>query len=248
MNMSSIPAQFSLDRRVALVTHGESELGQAIAQALTQAGARVISLARNDRVLADSPSRENPFHALLASAIAPLGRLDILVTIPVLVPAVPAELGTVKQFQADVSANLSEVFFWCQAAAKQMSAQVPYGGCIITVSSVGGVVALPGQAAFSASMAGVQAITEVLATEWHSQGVRVVSVGAGLSEELAAQVLPTMLPDGETPGHRRLPQQTITSPADVANVVTFVASDAGKHINGTTVYTDGGWLADGYWE
>jgi 2-deoxy-D-gluconate 3-dehydrogenase len=218
------------------------ELGQAIAHALVQVGARVVPLDDLDRSTGQTPA------ALLERAVVPFGRLDLLVTTPVTLPATTAESGPVKQFQTDITTNLSEVFFWCQAAAEQMKQQSPSGGCIITITSVGGVVALPGQAAFCAAMAGVNAMTQTLATEWQPHGIRVVSVGAGLSRELVDQVLPTVLPDGKTPGHRRMPEQTLTTPADVANVVTFVASDAGRHINGTTIYTDGGWLADGYWE
>ena len=49
-------------------------------------------------------------------------------------------------------------------------------------------------------------------------------------------------------GHRRLPENTLNETYELGQIVTFLASDAAKIINGTTVYADSGWLADGYWE
>jgi NAD(P)-dependent dehydrogenase (short-subunit alcohol dehydrogenase family) len=235
-------AGYSLQDRVALVTHETGEQGKTIAVALAQAGARVLSLADTDDA-GLTPSQR------IRRAVGTDGRLDILVTTHVLYPATLAEALSLSRFKQDITTNLGDVFFWCQAAAERMRSQTPAGGCIINISSVGGVRALPGQSGFCAAMAGVDAISQTLATEWHPFGIRVVCVGAGLSPELAGDgTLQTVLPNGVTPGHRRIPEQTRTTAADIARVVTFLASDAGQHINGTTVYTDGGWLADGYWE
>ncbi|MCC7161239.1 MAG: SDR family oxidoreductase [Anaerolineae bacterium] len=236
-------ADYSLQDRVALVTRETGAQGRAIAAALAQAGARVLSLVGANAGEDQTPAK------LVERAIAPVGRLDILVN-PHLVPSpTPAEILAPNHFKHDIAANLDDIFFWCQAAAEQMRKQSPAGGCIINISSVGGALALAGQSAFCAAMAGVDAITQTLATEWHPYGIRVVCVGAGLTTELANNgTLQTVLPDGITSGHYRIPPQTRTSENDIARVVTWLASEAGRHINSTTVYTDGGWLADGYWE
>lgn len=241
--MNSNAPTRSLENRVALVTHGTGEQGQEITRALEQEGAHVVPL---DAVADDARATHIEW---IERAIAPFGRLDILVTTHIVPPGAPAETLTLSRFKQDIAANLGAVFFWCQAAARQMRKQSPGGGCIINISSVGGVLALPGQSAFCAAMAGVNEITQVLATEWQPYGIRVVSVGAGLSRDMIeSRTLPTILPDGITAGHRRAPEHFLTSNADVARVVAFLASDAARHINGTTVYCDGGWLADGYWE
>lgn len=239
--MTANLALYSLQDRVALVTHETSAQGRTIATALAQAGARVVSLAHADPFA--TPANQ------LQRAIVPLGRLDILVTTHIVPSPAPVESLALSRFTQDLATNLGDVFFWCRAAAEQMRAQTPTGGCIINITSVGGVMALPGQAAFCAAMAGVNAMTQTLATEWHPYGVRVVCVGAGLTAELVeGGTLKTVLPDGVTLGHYRIPPQARTSENDIARVVTWLASEAGQHINGTTVYTDGGWLADGYWE
>ncbi|TMC57546.1 MAG: SDR family oxidoreductase, partial [Chloroflexi bacterium] len=56
------------------------------------------------------------------------------------------------------------------------------------------------------------------------------------------------LPGGERLSHRRVPAPSLTSAADVAQAVVYLCGDGAKHISGTTLYVDGGWLADGYWE
>lgn len=241
--MSSPDSASLLRDRVALVTNETGAQGRAIAAALTQAGARVLSLASADAHTQQSPSE------ILQHALASAGRLDILVATHIIPPVAPAEDLSVSDFKKNISTNLSDVFFWAQAAAEQMRKQTPAGGCIINISSVGGVRALAGQSSFSAAMAGVDAMTQTLATEWHPYRIRVVAVGAGPEQELIeGGTLKTVLPNGTTPGHYRVPEQTRTTENDVARVVIYLASEAGQHINGTTVYADGGWLADGYWE
>jgi gluconate 5-dehydrogenase len=172
-----------------------------------------------------------------------------MVNTSVMLPAVAAELLPLEQFMQGITLNLNAIFFGCQAAARRMLQQSPAGGTIINISSVGGVVALPGHAAFSSAMAGVSAMTKILATEWGPMGVRVVGVGAGLSAELAQTLtLRPPLPGSDTLSHRRIPPRALTTASDVGQLVAYLAGDDARHISGTTVNVDGGWLADGYWE
>lgn len=229
----------TLQNRVAIVTHGASELGRGISAALADAGALVVSAEPLDGHADD----------LIQRAVATHGRIDIMVNTHVVTPSMPAETMPLAMFMHGIATNLDAIFFGCQSAARQMVKQAPQGGRIVNVTSVGGVVALPGQAAFCAAMAGVNAITKVLATEWDAHGLRVVGVGAGLSAaQLATLSVHPTLPDGETLSHRRIPSHTLTRSNDVAQAVVYLASDEAQHINGTTLYVDGGWLADGYWE
>lgn len=230
-----------LQNRVAVVTYGAIETGRAICAALQAAGARVLT--------DDAGAPKASAAGLIERAGAQWNRVDILVNPHIITASAPAETLPVASFKNDVASNLDAIFFACQAAAQQMSRQSPMGGCILNVSSVGGVVALPGHSAFCAAMAGVNAITKVLAVEWQSYGIRVVSIGAGLTREMVESlaVHPT-LPDGATPTHRRASAHILTAASDIAQATVYLASDAGRYINGTTVYVDGGWLADGYWE
>jgi len=229
--------RFNLKNKVAIVFREEEKYGEAIASAFTDAGA----------LISNKEHTSNPRDAVL-NAVSDHGHLDILVTTPTFAKAEAAERTSTDQFKKNVDLNLGEIFFWCQAAAEQMSIQEPVGGTIINVSSVGGVVGLAGQVAFCSAMAGVNAITKTLATEWKKYGIRVLSLGAGLGKDLSEiETLEILLPDGRI-GHRRLPENTLKETYELAQIATFLASDASQLINGTTVYADAGWLADGYWE
>ncbi len=228
-----------LHNHVAVVTHGASELGRGICAALADAGAQVVSDEQAAARVDD----------LIQHAAATHGRVDVVVNTHVVTPSAPAEQMSLDMFTQGIAVNLNAIFFGCQFAARQMLKQMPARGTIINVTSVGGVVALPGHAAFCSALAGVNAITKILATEWAPHGIRVVGVGAGLSTELMQGLtVHPLLPDAETAAHRRIPPQMLTAAAEVGKAVAYLASDDAEHISGTTLFVDGGWLADGYWE
>jgi NAD(P)-dependent dehydrogenase (short-subunit alcohol dehydrogenase family) len=160
----------------------------------------------------------------------------------------PAESLALDAFLGGISSNLSDAFFDAQAAAAQMLAQACLHstpgnrGCIVTITSVAGVLALPGHATFCSAMAGLDVATRLLAAEWGPRGIRVMAVGAGLS----ADVLDGVLPPGASAW--RVPDGSLVRPEQVAQAVCFLLSDAADGVAGSTLYVDGGWLADGYWE
>ena len=256
----------SLQGRVALVTHGSSEMGLGICAALGGAGASVVFGADEPGAVQQATGelerggicasgwQTDRAHIgsvgeLVEAAVARHGRLDIMVNTSVITAGAPAASMALDQFVQGIAVNLNTMFFGCQFAARQMLAQAPAGGTIVNVTSVGGVVALPGHADYCSAMAGVNAITKILATEWGPQGIRVVGVGAGLSTELLLTLtVQPALPGGERLSQRRVPARCLTSAADVAQAVVYLCGDGAKHISGTTLYVDGGWLADGYWE
>jgi NAD(P)-dependent dehydrogenase (short-subunit alcohol dehydrogenase family) len=254
-----------LTGRIAAITHTTTPAGRLICTALARAGATVClggdqaqSVAQVVAELREcghtaegrfvDPSRVDAAGDLVAHAVATFGRLDILVNTSVVGAAAPAEALALDTFVHGLNVNLDAMFFGCQAAARQMFAQSPKGGVIINVTSVAGVVALPGYAAFCAAMAGVTAATKTLAVEWGAAGVRVVGLGAGISPEMA-QVLPVrpLLPDGVRLSHRRVPALSLASIDGLGDAAVYLASVAARHVSGMTLYVDGGWLSDGYW-
>ena len=248
---------WDLKGRVAVVNQAAAENGPAICKSLRQMGAIVIE--------ADSPEFAQ-LEYLLVQAVQSHGRVDIMVNNTQLYPAQPVEDLPASTFIREVSANVDRVFFGCQIAARHMLAQesmqsepFPLRGVIINIASVAGVVAIPGYAAFCAAMAGVIAITKVLAVEWGGHGLRVAAVGVGLTETLLAQAgvtsasrQPSALPvESYMTLRANAPQGYIplgrpTSPEVVAQAVTCLAGSAAAYTTGTTLYTDGGWLAYGY--
>jgi glucose 1-dehydrogenase len=227
--------------RSVAVTNASTDLGRAVCAGLQRTGARVTP--------APDSSGESA-QQLVADAVNAFGCLDAFVNCPALQPEQcgPAESLALDAFVSGISANLTDAFFGCQAAAARMLDQAcPHAGvnnrgAIINITSVAGVLALPGHAAFCSAMAGLKAITSVLAAEWGPRGIRVAAVGAGLSEGLIAGVLPAGA------SARRLPPHALINPEQVAEVVCFLLGNSAHAVAGSTLYVDGGWLADGYWE
>jgi len=174
--------------------------------------------------------------------------MDVWVNCHVLTPSAPAESLPLADFVNGLHLNLDAMFFNCQVAARYMLAKPDPGGIIINVTSVAAVVALPGHAAFCAAMAGINASTKTLAVEWGAHNIRVVGLGAGITPEMAeALSVHPPLPDAR-PAHRRLPPLALASADSLGEAAVYLASDAARHISGMTLYADGGWLSDGYWE
>jgi glucose 1-dehydrogenase len=231
----------ALDGRSVVVGNAATDLGRAVCTGLGRAGARVTAQSGPSHLDASQ---------LIADAVHAFGCLDGLVNCPSLQPesSGAAESLALDAFLAGVASNLTDAFFGCQAAAARMLDQVcPHAtpnhrGTIVNITSVAGVLALPGHASFCSAMAGLDLATRILAAEWGPRGIRVTAVGAGLSGAVLAGVLPAGA------SARRVPEQSIVTPAQVAEAVCFLLADTAGGVSGSTLYVDGGWLADGYWE
>ena len=148
----------TLDGRSVVVANAATDLGRAVRAGLGRAGAHVT--AQIDGSVGSAQ--------LVADAVAAFGCLDGFVNCHELQPEMcgPAESLTLEAFIAGISTNLSEPFFGCQAAAAQMLDQVcPHmtpanRGNIVNITSVAGVLALPGHASFCSAMAGLDVATK----------------------------------------------------------------------------------------
>jgi NAD(P)-dependent dehydrogenase (short-subunit alcohol dehydrogenase family) len=137
---------------------------------------------------------------------------------------------TPDDFTFMMDLNLGTAWWSCRAASRRMqSISAPSGGgqgggCIVNVSSRSGLVAEPGAAAYAVAKAGVITLTEVLAAELKSSGVRVNAV------------IPAII---DTPANRQaLPEklmQKAVAPAEIAAVIAYLCSDAAAAITGVAV-------------
>jgi NAD(P)-dependent dehydrogenase (short-subunit alcohol dehydrogenase family) len=126
---------------------------------------------------------------------------------------------TPDDFTGIMDLNLGTAWWSCRAAARRMA-----GGCIVNVSSRSALVAEPGAAAYAIAKAGVIKLTEVLAAELKSSGVRV------------NVVVPAII---DTPANRKLlpekAMQKAVDPAEIAAVILNLCSDAATAITGAAV-------------
>jgi gluconate 5-dehydrogenase len=113
------------------------------------------------------------------------------------------------------------------------------GGSIINVSSVSGLVGTPRRAAYAASKGALDAATRSLAIELGPMGIRVNSVAPGVVDTALwakAKAVPGVVEGVES----QTPLRRWARPDDIADVITFLASDAARFITGETIAVDGG--------
>jgi gluconate 5-dehydrogenase len=113
------------------------------------------------------------------------------------------------------------------------------GGRVINIGSIESTIALAEQASYVASKGGLRMLTRAMALEWAPYGITVNGVGPG--------VIDTGMTPSEGSEFGRwllgnIPMGRPGRPEDVGAVVRFLASDEARHITGTMVYVDGGWL------
>lgn len=256
MNTPNTPISFGLAERVCIVTGGAQGIGEACARRFAQEGARVVIADINDALGQKLASELKALYvhcdvgdqaqanALVASSVAAYGRIDVLVNNAGIFKAADFLDVTEADFDAVLRVNLKGAFLVGQAVARQMASQG--NGSIINVSSVNGVLAIPTIASYNVSKGGMNQLTRVMALALASKGIRVNAVAPGtIATELATQAVLTS-EQAKARIMSRTPMQRLGEPAEVANVVAFLASDAASYMTGEIVTIDGGRMALNY--
>lgn len=248
---------FSLEGLVAVVTGSASGLGHAMAGALSRAGAYVVCADRdveaNRRVVDElgaersssfevDVTAEGSVRSLADFAAGITGSIDVLVT-----SAGVGGRGAAAGYDDDLwsrvmDVNLTGTFRTCRAVGAHMIDQ-DQGGSIITVASIGGIVAFPGSVGYQASKGGVVQLTRSLAVEWASHGIRVNSIAPGhIATPIVREQWKTE-PELKQFFLSRTPLGRLGTPEDVAGVAVFLASPASSMMTGQILAVDGGYVA-----
>src|SRR5215831_11165598 len=246
----------SLKNKVAIVTGGNSGIGQAIVLELARQGANIVidyvahpeaaeALERRIAGLGDQSiavkadvSKLVDLKRLVDAAVKRFGRLDIMVNNAGIETRTSVLDTTEDQYDKVLAINLKSAFFGTQLAAQQMIKQGG-GGRVINISSVHEDWPMPGNTPYCLAKGGVRMLTRTAGVELARHNILVVGVGPGAVatpinlSTMKDPVLMKKLDDA-------IPLGRMAKPEEIASVVAFLAGDGASYITATTIFTDGG--------
>ena len=247
---------FGHAQRVVIVTGGAQGIGEACVRRFAREAARLviadIDAARGHALAAELGAQYVPcdvgdkaqVDALVAHTLAAHGRIDILVNNAGIFKAADFLDVSEADFDAVLRVNLKGAFLMGQAVARVM-AQAGRGA-IVNMSSVNGVLAIPNIASYNVSKGGINQLTRVMALALADRGIRVNAVAPGtIATELAAKAVLTS-DEARARILSRTPMKRLGQPAEIADVVAWLASDAASYVTGEIVTVDGGRMTLNY--
>src|SRR6516225_4538642 len=245
-----------LQGKVAIVTGGNSGIGQAIVLQLARLHANVVidyvchpeateALEQQVSKLGDQSigveadvSKLADLQMLVDRAVSKFGRVDIMVNNAGVETRTSVLDTTEDQYEKVMEINLKSAFFGTQLAAKQMISQGG-GGRIINITSVHEDWPMPGNAPYCLSKGGMRMLTRTAGVELGPHNILVVGVGPGA---IATPINVSTMADPEKMKKldAAIPLGRMAQPEEIGSVVAFLAGTDCSYMTATTVFVDGG--------
>lgn len=256
---------FRLDGKAAIITGAGSGIGREIALVFARQGATVwiadVNTEAAETVAAEiaagggdavahtlDVSDLDSARAVVAAAVAAHSRLDILVN-----NAGIGLVGSVTEtepadFERLIRVNVHGVYGCTKAAVEQMVVQDPIGGRIVNIASIAGQVAVPRRFAYGATKAAVIAMTQSTAMDYVNDNIRCSCICPGTVETpfvegYLRKYHAHELDETRAALHARQPVGRMGTPADIAPLALYLASDEAAFVTGAAMVIDGGWTA-----
>ncbi|UUU28665.1 3-oxoacyl-ACP reductase FabG [Streptomyces sp. CA-210063] len=242
-----------LDGRHAVITGGAQGIGLEIAGVLGAEGASVVLGDINADAAAQAAERltrsgvaatslrcdvtdEHEVAALIAHGTAAFGPVGIMVNNAGITRDATLRKMALADFRAVVDVHLTGAWNGTRYAAEAMRAH-GQGGSIVNISSIAGKVGNFGQTNYSAAKAGLVGLTKASAKELAKAGIRVNAVQPGLIRTAMTEAMPPAAWDAKL---AEIPMGRAGEPAEVAQVVLFLASGLASYVTGAVVEVTGG--------
>src|SRR5690242_14124434 len=246
----------SLKNKVAIVTGGNSGIGQAIVLELARQGASIVidyvvhpeatealekqiaKLGSQCTGVEADVSKVAELQKMVDAAVSTFGRIDIMVNNAGIETRTSVLDTTESQYDRVMAINLKSAFFGTQIAARQMIKQGG-GGRIINITSVHEDWPMPGNTAYCLAKGGMRMLTRTAGIELAKHNILIVGVGPG------AVATPINLSTMNDPAklaqlNAAIPLGRMARPEEIASVVSFLAGDGASYLTATTVFADGG--------
>lgn len=232
---SATAIRFAREGAAVILTDIDVDGAETVAASIRDSGGTASALGHDVTSEAD-------WDRVVAAVVAEHGGIDILVNNAGIAILRMIEVVTSAEWLRQNDVNLNSVFYGTVRAVREMR-RTGRGGSIINLSSVGGIVGVPGCAAYSASKGGVRIFSKTVALETARDQIRVNTVHPGMIMTNMQLLALKDNPEQYDILNAAIPMGRMGDPDDIANMNLFLASDEARYITGAEFVVDGGLIA-----